>query len=99
MRWTERPITDGVDGMANLRPQAAPRLVVGRTGPHETAPIGHQADGHAWSGSEVLEGRATKISARSAKPAHRFTSPSPLTAPRTKLLVSNARSGAQAGAT
>jgi hypothetical protein len=42
--------------------------------------------------------RSANSSARSAKPAKRFTTPSPLTAPRTKLLVRKVRSGGHARA-
>jgi hypothetical protein len=49
-----------------------------------------------WSGSGGS--RAANSCARSARPANRFTTPIPLTAPRTKLFVRNVRSGGHASA-
>src|SRR4029077_16523478 len=62
--------------------------------------IGHEAHHHAAPlpsrSVTSRRSRAANITARSANPAARFTRPSPLTAPRTKLFVRNGRSGGHA---
>ena len=72
-----------VGGVTGLRQETAARLTLGRARRDQTAAVGDEAERHESDGSAASEERATKISARSAKPAHRLTNPSPLTAPRT----------------
>jgi hypothetical protein len=64
------------------------RTAVSRGGVGETMPIGNEVQDQGL-GPGVIAGTSSK------KPATMFTTPSPLTAPRTKLFRSTGRSGGQ----